>query len=377
MSHALDKLTIKGFKSIRSLEDFELKNLNVLIGANGAGKSNFVELFHLLRAMADESLQKFVTEHGEHGTPDGFFFMGPKYTRNISIHLEFGPDVYEFKLAPTSSNVLMIEQEEIHHLGGIKSGGSTYSMSKGSQESVLKQSNDIESTKGKWFHLLGVNIYESIANWTVYHFHDTSMLAPLRRTGSVRNNDFLLPDAGNLAAFLMMLHDEYQNTYEQIRDAVRLVTPFFNDFKFRPKASNGDETIQLEWTQKSSSYPFLVSQFSDGTLRFIALATALLQPDPPSTIIIDEPELGLHPFAIDILAELIEATSKQTQVIISTQSPALVDCFAAENIIVVNRKDGASCFERLDQKNLSSWLEDYSLGELWRKNVIDGGPTHE
>ncbi len=194
---------------------------------------------------------------------------------------------------------------------------------------------------------------------------------------TVRDNEYLRPDAENLAAFLMMLYDEHKNTYEQIRDTVRLVTPFFNDFKFKLKPSNGDEDLVLEWTQKNSDYPFHISQFSDGTLRFIALATALLQPNPPSTIIIDEPELGLHPFAIDILAELIEAASKHTQVIISTQSPALVDCFAAENIIVVNRKDGASCFERLDEKNLSSWLEDYSLGELWRKNVIDGGPTHE
>jgi predicted ATPase len=107
------------------------------------------------------------------------------------------------------------------------------------------------------------------------------------------------------------------------------------------------------------------------------LTTALLQPNPPSTIIIDEPELGLHPYAVEILAELIAATAKKTQLIISTQSPSLVDYFEPGNIVVVNRKDGASVFNRLNKDALSSWLNDYSLGELWRKNIVTGGPAHE
>ena len=369
MPQALDKLTIKGFKSIKSLEDFELKNLNVLIGANGAGKSNFVELFRVLRAMFNENFANYIQKHGG---ADGFMFNGPKVTHAIAAEFVFGDNAYCFELEPSTTDDFIITTESERYLSNCHKIGS------GNRESRLKA---FKNERSAWYPGspgMGYYVYEALANWTVYHFHDTSMLAPIRRTCSVRDNEYLWHDAGNLAAFLMMLNDQHQDTYEQIRDTVRLVTPFFNDFKFRPKTSNGDESIQLEWTQKNSNdHLFHVSQFSDGTLRFIALATALLQPNPPSTIIIDEPELGLHPFAIDILAELIEAASKHTQVIISTQSPALVDCFAAENIIVVNRKDGASCFERLDEKNLSSWLEDYSLGELWRKNVIDGGPTHE
>ena len=118
-------------------------------------------------------------------------------------------------------------------------------------------------------------------------------------------------------------------------------------------------------------------RLSDGTLRFICLTTALLQPDPPSAIIIDEPELGLHPYAIEILAELIEATARKTQLIVSTQSPALLDYFEPKDIIIVNRKKGASVFERLNKEDLSTWLKDYSLGDLWRKNIIAGGPDYE
>jgi predicted ATPase len=116
---------------------------------------------------------------------------------------------------------------------------------------------------------------------------------------------------------------------------------------------------------------------SDGSIRFICLAAALLQPNPPSTIIIDEPELGLHPAAIVILAELIQVAAKGTQVIVATQSPALIDQFGIDDIIVANRRNGASAFQRLKEKDFTEWLKDYSVGELWAKNVIAGGPVHE
>jgi predicted ATPase len=203
------------------------------------------------------------------------------------------------------------------------------------------------------------------------------MLAPMRRTGSVRDNEYLRPDAGNLAAFLLMLRDQHQRTYEKIRDIVRLAAPFFDDFKFRPRPSNGDTTLHLEWTQKGSDYPFLVTQLSDGTLRFIALTTALLQPNPPSTILLDEPELGLHPYALNLLAALLKEAAINTQVIVSTQSAPLLDNFEAEDIIVVEREDGGSTFRRQSSAELEEWLKNYSLGELWEKNVLGGRPSDD
>jgi predicted ATPase len=137
--------------------------------------------------------------------------------------------------------------------------------------------------------------------------------------------------------------------------------------------------IQLEWRQKDSDYPFLASHLSDGTLRFICLATALLQPSPPATMVFDEPELGLHPFALTLLANLFEVAARRTsqQVIVSTQSAPLVNEFEPEDVIVVERAEGESVFRRLDSAKLSGWLEDYTLGELWQKNVFGGGPRNE
>jgi predicted ATPase len=175
------------------------------------------------------------------------------------------------------------------------------------------------------------------------------------------------------------LRDQHKDSYELIRDTIRMVAPFFDDLKLRPQKNGEDEVVQLEWAQVGSDYPFHPSQLSDGTLRFICLATALLQPNPPSTIVIDEPELGLHPFALALLASLFkQAAARGAQVIASTQSAPLLNNFEPEDVIVVDRAEGESRFRRLSAEELASWLaEDYTLGELWQKNVYGGGPSHE
>jgi predicted ATPase len=369
MGEALKSLTITGFKSIEKLENLELRKLNVLIGANGAGKSNFLDFFRLLRAMANEGLQKFVVERGG---ADGFFFIGPKYTWRISAHLEFGEYTYEFDLGPAGLADLMIAEERIR-----RSDGPSLLISRGVRESVLKDWRDGESAEGRSLGNVGRNVHESVSSWMVYHFHDTSLLAPMRRDQSLRDRRRLRSDASNVAALLMHLRQNHPETYRLIRDAVRMIAPFLDDFVLQPEEKGGQELVCLEWFQKGSDFPFQPSQLSDGTIRFICLATALLQPDPPATILIDEPELGLHPYAIALLADLIQSAAEHVQVVVSTQSPMLLDRFSAEDVIVVSREQGRSVFKRLDTSSLKEWLAEYSVGELWQKNVVDGAPTHE
>lgn len=367
MPDPLNKLTIKGFKSIRSLEDFELTKLNVLIGGNGAGKSNFIDFFRMLRAMMElplpglerASLKSYIT-YG--GGSDDFLFGGPKVTKQIEVEMMFGGNGYRFKLAPTTEETFLINDEANYFIGS-----NWFCLGSGYVNPELLEEKKRPYTKS-WY------IYNSISSWKIYHFHDTSPLAPMRSSKTIDDIDYLRFDAANIAPFLLNLKNKSSSAYEQIVDTIRLVTPFFDDFILRP---DNNEKVRLLWKQKGSDYPLKPNHLSDGTLRFICLTTALLQPNPPSTIIIDEPELGLHPYAIDILAELIHAASKNMQVIVSTQSPALVDCFEPQHVIVVNRKEGASEFKRLNPDDLASWLEDYSLGDLWRKNIVAGGPVHE
>ena len=369
MSSALDTLTIKGFKSIKSLTDFKLGSLNILIGANGSGKSNFVDFFRMLRAMSVEGLQKFVTEQGG---ADGFFFLGPKNTPKISAILHFGDNQYGFDFQSTASSQLMIAKEWIYYKMQKEPEIITY----GALESSLYKNKDTKSRWGDWYSV-PKHVYNAISSWVVYHFHDTSMLAPMRREQSIRDKIQLRSDASNIAAFLLCLRENEDSSYRLILDTIRLIAPFFDDFILEPEEKGGEKKLILEWRQKGSDYPFQPNQLSDGTIRFICLTTALMQPNPPATIVIDEPELGLHPYAISLLSNLIRSASERTQVIIATQCPALLDHVNAEDIIVINRENSASTFHRLDSKELKDWLEEYSLGELWQKNVLQGGPAHE
>jgi predicted ATPase len=342
--------------------------LNVLVGANGAGKSNFVDFFRMLRAMAEKGLQRFVRENGG---ADSFCFDGPKVTPELSAHLKFGQNEYRFALKPEVSGEMTVVREGALFTGG---GGWSDNMS-ALPESRLKDWLNTSGVVGRYGKQHYVS--QSVAGWVVYHFHDTSKTAPMRRKHPVSNYRELQPDAGNIAAFLLRMRDNDPLYYQRIRQTVQQVAPFFEDFILETESEGEDEKTRLEWRQKGSTFPFQPWQFSDGTMRFICLTAALLQPRPPSTILIDEPELGLHPFALELLAALIQETSERTQIIVSTQSPLLLNHFEPEQVIVVDRSGGASRFQRLEPAALKSWLDEYSLGELLQKNVIEASPRHE
>jgi predicted ATPase len=294
-------------------------------------------------------------------------------TEKIEAHLEFGVNGYGFSLEPTADNRLIFADERIlyHADPGMRTTSVDRSIGKGHSESKLKEYVG-------WNSQIAQHVYRAVSSWTVYHFHDTSGTAKIRRRCSVRDNERLRSDGENLAAFLYRLRKEETDTYELICDSVRLVAPFFRQFKLRPRRAAHHRELELEWEQKGSDYPFHPSQLSDGTLRFIALTTALLQPEPPATILIDEPELGLHPYALDVLANLILQAQERTQLIVLTQSAALLNAFDPDQIVVIDRQDGESRFRRLDADELSVWLaEEYTLGDLWQKNVYGGGPVHE
>ena len=368
MNDPLNKLTIRGFKSICNLENFALESLNVLIGANGAGKSNLIAFFRLLQAIINGNLNSYVRDSG--GISD-LLFNGRKATRQLEFETRFGPRGYRFTIRPGPSEDCALTDEARYYEHGTTGwwelGDSPDGMSMLVKEATGK-SHDAQ---------YGKPVYESIASWKIYHFHDTSETAALRHAEILQDNMTLRFDASNIAPFLRRLKITGEGTYQEILRTCKLVIPYLDDFLLDVESFGPKKKVALSWRAMGSDYPMQPYHFSDGSIRFICLATALLQPDPPSCLIIDEPELGLHPAAISILAELIQNTSKRTQLIIATQSPALIDNFSVEDVVVVNRNDGASQFKRLNEADYHAWLESYSVGELWSKNVISGGPVYE
>jgi len=328
-SGALNRIRIRGFRSIGEC-DLELSNINVLIGSNGAGKSNFVSVFEFLSAVLSDRIKDYVGKVGL----SSLLFYGPKVTEKIEIESCSGDGSYEVTAFPSADNSL-------HY-------------------------------RSAW--ALGYNDIVTSQNWRVYHFHDTGSTAKVKWEHNLSNNLVFMHDASNLAAFLYRLKEHYTGSYEQINAIIRLIAPFFDDFILLPNEGN-NEKIVLRWRQRGCEDVFNASQLSDGTLRFACLATLLLQPAElqPSTIIIDEPELGLHPYAITIFAELVQKASLHKQIILSTQSVELLNHFEVEDVVVVNHDEkNGSRFKRLNRDALTVWLDEYTLGELWKKNVLGG-----
>jgi len=365
---SIKKLTIKGFKSIRVMEDLALGNLNLLIGANGVGKSNFVSYFKMLGELVEGRLQVWSAKQGG---ADRILTYGVKETPRLASTVSFGVNKYHFVLEPTAESKFTFTKEEVFFDESAAELKAVTFMP-GHFESSLKEVVDKADEKEKdQFDLL----YASISSWKIFHFQDTSDAAGVKRIGSLHDHETLRSDASNLAAYLYYLKMDHSEIYAQIRKTVALAIPFFDDFVLKPTVLDSEEEqIRLLWRQKKSDYALWPSQLSDGSIRFICLTTALLQPNPPSTLIIDEPELGLHPYAIVLLGSLIRAASARMQLIISTQSISLLNEFSLNDLIVVEREKGASVFKRLKEDDFKVWLEEYSVGELWEKNILGGRP---
>jgi len=356
MGHAISKLTIKGYKSIRNLENFELRNLNILIGPNGSGKSNFLSFAGLLKAALSENNEKQIRRLG---TANRLFYMGSKLTKACEFSIYFSGGITGFHLS-----ISLTANPEDELIDEIVLNPEKPSMFTGETTGAP---DDVAYLRNAQQNIQG--------NIGVYHFHDTSTFADIRKSCSKRDYEYLRPDARNLAAFLLRLSKKHQREYTAICEVIQLAAPFFD--RFLLDEEKDEDELLLYWRQKGSDYPFHPSQISDGTLRFICIATALLQPNPPSIIFLDEPELGLHPYAMTLLASLIQKACIQKQVIVSTQSAPLIDHFKPEDIVVVERQNGESIFKRLNKADLKVWLDDYSLGDLWQMNVFGGRPSYE
>lgn len=367
-SPELDFITVKGFKSIASIANFPLKAINLVIGPNGSGKSNFIGVFSFLHAIREGHLQDYVVRNGG---AEKILHFGSKVTNKLEIHISFekGLNQYSIELAPTLNDQLKPNGEYVYF----------WQKSQYPQPYQTALSpRDGEAGIGKSPNRVANYVRDHLDSWRLYHFHDTSASSPMKKTVNINDNRYLRPDGSNLAAFLYYLRTKHETSYGLIKRAIQRVAPFFDDFQLEPLKLNPD-TILLQWRHKNSEAYYDANSLSDGTLRFSALATLFLQPEQyrPSVILVDEPELGLHPFAITLLASLVKQSSTRTQVILGTQSPLLLDHFRPEDVLVADRVNGGTQFTRLESEKLATWLEDYSLGQLWEKNELGGRPGKE
>lgn len=365
----LREITIRGYKSIAFNRPVTLKfgNVNILLGANGAGKSNIISFFRMLSYMMSKSFGKYVEISG---TSNALLHYGAKRTPTLSGELKFenaeSIDTYRFSLANAMPDRLIITEERIvcHRQGEKK------------LDEIILESGFKESALAESSHPAAISIFQLLSYCKVYQFHDSSAEGPLRQACPVDTANYLQSHGNNLPSFLLFLRRNYKHSYERIVDYVRDVVPQFQDFYLEP----ANQFVSLRWLDNSATdYRFNAYQFSDGSIRFIALATLLLQPPQtmPKVIILDEPELGLHPYAIAQMAEMIKDASLHTQIIIATQSKDLVDHFDIDNISVIemDKENQSTSVTHLSEEEYHFWLQQYTVSELWDKNIIGGRPV--
>ncbi len=356
----IEQLELSGYKSIRHAA-VDFGRLNVLIGANGAGKSGLASYFSLLNASFGASFDEHIIRSGG---------------ANSLLHLGVG-QTSEIESTVTVLTTYGRGKLKQRFVFRPPDGLSPLELQVEWSDKETFPAPHVVAPSADWRLDAYLKIYGVIFGQTrVYHFDDASFRSPARSSCYIEDAYRLRANGGNLAAMLHRYQHNHPTVYHRIRSAIRLVAPSFDDFVLKPQPAN-PANILLNWRQiGSSDYLFGPHQLSDGSLRAMALITLLLQPeaDLPNLLIVDEPELGLHPFALSIVAGLIRAASTQTQVIVATQSAEFLDHFEPSEIIVADSVGGESQFRRLDVDGLQGWLEDYSIGELWQKNVIGGGP---
>lgn len=352
MEH-ISRLQLQGYKSIKQI-DINFENINIFIGGNGAGKSNLLSFFEFLKNIGNKELQNTIMKQGG---AERILYNGKKITNEISFVSHFSKYAFFAKLTPAHGDTMILEQQRLDDV---------------SQNNILYTTDGVRELEDDGL-LKKLHLLDQIE---VYHFHDTSPTSPMKSSCSIMDNERLLSDGRNIAAILYRIEQQYPDDYKRIVNIINMVAPYFKEFCLRPNPLQ-PSIIQLEWYKKGSESVFSADQLSDGTLRFIVSTTLLNMPEEmcKNVVCIDEPELGMHPFAITLLSEMIKKYASKHQVFIATQSADFVNEFEASQLVITEQHDGETSFRRItDDMQLEEWLMEYSLGELWKKNVIGGRP---
>lgn len=376
----IDQVRIQGFRSLADVELSEIPKAAVLIGANGSGKSNFIRFFQMLNWMlGPRRLGEFVAMQG--GADDQLFGgskRSPQLSATVTMRTTAIDTVtmqpteaqydYHISLAYAQPDRLIFAEEAFR--------GSTDEDWKylGSGHTEAKIVDDIPPHAPLANYRFTTQfIVNLLRNCSVYQFHDTSDASNFKKRWDVEDNNHLLSHGGNLAAVLHRLEREDIKRFELICKHIGRILPGFDRFVIEESYGK----VLLRWKARGMDKTFGAHLTSDGSLRFFALVTLLNLPVEmlPDVLLLDEPELGLHPAAIALIGGMIKALSKKRQIIVATQSPLLVDLFDLDDIFVLDMEDGGTKPRKLTQQAYRVWLdENFTSGELWQKNLLGGRP---
>ena len=376
VSTKIERVSIQGFRSLEDVEISGLPNATVLIGANGSGKSNFIRFFEMLSWMLrSRQLGEFIARQG--GADDQLFggnSFTPRMTAEISMRTERGRNDYQFALSYANPDRFLFTEEAFRFSGGdFPTEASWQYLGSGHLEARIVEAAQSPHEYAAVNPITARTIVNLLRNCAVYQFHDTSSGASFKNKWDVSENNQLRSHGGNLSAVLYRLEQQDLRRYELICRQIGRVLPGFDRFVIEEDYGK----VLLRWKAKWTDKTFGPHITSDGSLRFFALVTLLnLPPDMlPDILLLDEPELGLHPAAIALIGGMIKSLSQERQIIVATQSPLMVNAFDLEEIVVLELRSGKTEIRTLDPDSYQMWLDDdFTHGELWQKNLLGGRP---
>ena len=374
MSNRIESVRIEGFRSLAGIEVCDLPRAAVLIGANGSGKSNLVRFFEMVSWMIGAGrLSEFVQRQG--GADDQLFGgskVSPLMEAELTMRTDRGRNDYRFTLTYAHPDRFIFTDEAFRFSRSDRSTEAQWSHL-GSGHSEARIVEAAQQTESADFNPVTARVLVSLLRrCSVYQFHDTSDDSRLKKNWDAEDNAYLRSDGGNLAAVLLRLKEQEIQRFEWICACIRRVLPIFDRFEIEERYGR----VMLRWKAKGMDKSIGAHLTSDGSLRFFALVTLLNLPSEmlPDVLLLDEPELGLHPAAVALIGDMIKALATERQIMAATQSPLLVDAFDIDEILVLEMQDGKTNAHRYDEKQYREWLEDYTTGEIWQKNLLGGRP---
>lgn len=369
----IESVQIEGFRSLREVTFRPNPGVTVLVGPNGAGKSNLLHFFHLLRSMVPlQRLGRFVAFEG--GANDQLFHgrhRTPEMKGEISIRTGAGRNEYAFTLNRGRRDQFFFAEER-YRFSHPEDGADVEWRHLGSGHDETRLLEAAQPSEDARHRGAARTITDFLQAVTSYQFQDTSKNSPFTNRCHVTDSFRLWPNGGNLAAVLYRMQREDERRYEELCGQIGWIFPVFERFAIEEE----NEYVILRWRARNSDQIIGAHLTSDGALRFFALMALLILPSTqlPNVILLDEPELGLHPEAIALVAGMIRSLATERQIVIATQSPLLVDEFGLEDLRVLDLKDGETVMKSVNPDEYRVWLDDYGAGGLWMTNLLGGNP---
>lgn len=398
-----DYIKIEGFRSFKKVE-LNLEPLSVLIGPNGGGKSNFMDLLALLAEAGSGQLANGILKRGGfHDIAFGFDTSG-----EMRVELRFKELLHPWRLALQASGKkldvvfrmvarafgtgVQVTEELVRQESAEEPALSEEMVRRGLVGSVFKGWSEsgglvteersgvspielaITQVRDPAKYPAASAVLKKLGEWAFYRDVDVGVQSAVRQPATIRPETRLLPDGSNLSSVFHEIQQEHSDDWADILEIFKTAYPEF--VKLTVPASGGDGKVILRWFERPFERQGGLSAnlLSDGTLKLLCLVAILKNPVPPPLICIDEPEVGLHPDWIELVAELMQSAAARTQLIVATHSPQIVAKLDPEQVIVTEKHDGETHLTRLNGKELEKWLDEFNLSDLWLAGHIGGRP---